>query len=206
MNDIFVTNEAFEYLTLQRGGISNLRLDRSVWEKAFNVSLKQDFENILPFLPEKCNSILDIGGGMGGIDILLHRHFGNPLISILDGENDPPKVELHSQTFNSFIVSSIFLAINGVSNFFPISVNSVNSIKTPEPHSYDLILSLKSWCFHYEPEAYLDFVKKYSHKGTVIILDVRTDKSEWLRTLVNNFMFEDKILSEKKSGRLVFTA
>jgi len=41
----------------------------------FNQDFAREYETIRPALPELCSTVLDIGCGVGGIDVLLHRHY-----------------------------------------------------------------------------------------------------------------------------------
>jgi hypothetical protein len=46
---------------------------------------------IRPLLPETIEGVLDIGGGMGGIDALINHEYGGTLdVVIVDGDRDPP--------------------------------------------------------------------------------------------------------------------
>ena len=44
-----------------------------------------DFAQMRPFLPAHASATLDIGCGMAGIDVLLSRHYGDPVVNLLDG-------------------------------------------------------------------------------------------------------------------------
>jgi hypothetical protein len=57
--------------------------------------------------------VLDVGSGLGGIDVLLNRHYlataGNPLeVALLDGIDDMPEVSFHDRTYNDMAVAIDF--------------------------------------------------------------------------------------------------
>jgi hypothetical protein len=47
---------------------------------------------------------------------------------------------------------------------------------------YDLVISFRSWCFHYPPETYQHFVNTHTCPGARIMLDVRKDRP-WRKDL-----------------------
>lgn len=183
---MIVTDKAFEYLFIQRGALNAMAGNRAAWRDAYDASLKEQFENIQPHLPELCGAILDVGSGLGGIDVLLARHYAGkhawPLLALLDGDEDEPKVTRHGETFNDMTVARDFLKANGVDNpvqgIVPAHAHEGPGCrKFGEP--FDLVVSFNSWCFHYPPAEYLQFVVGHSYPATTLILDVRKDKPEW---------------------------
>ena len=180
-----ITREAYPYLVAQRGAIDDMRVDQQTWVSKYSETLQSEFRSIEPHLPKACESILDVGSGMGGIDALLHDHFGGDCrVCLLDGVEDMPEVTAHSTTFNNMRIARDYLRENGVRHFTFIDANSEHRCASAR---YDLIVSFKSWCFHYEPQRYLDLVLSASHPETVLIIDVRRDKPEWLKTLCEHF-------------------
>lgn len=185
MQSLRITREAYPYLVAQRGALDDMRGDPETWSSKYSEMLGNEFRSIEPYLPKACESILDVGSGMGGINALINEHFGSQCaVCLLDGVDDPPAVELHRSTFNNMRVAQDYLRANGVRKFAFIDANDAHRRVTAR---YDLIVSFKSWCFHYEPARYLDLVLAASHPETVLILDVRRDKPEWLKTLSEHF-------------------
>lgn len=172
---LVITDEAIPYLTVQRGAIHDLRLDRAAWTEAYLASIEKDFASMRPWLPERCNALLDVGSGLGGIDARLNQHYGGDVaVTLLDGIADPPIVESHSQPFNDMGVAERFLRANGVRVFDSYGP------ELGEPRLFDLIISIASWCFHFPPSTFLPFISACCHRETVLIIDVRRDKPEWL--------------------------
>lgn len=179
-----VSDEQFEYLRLQKGSLFELSHDRERWQAAYEQELRQTYEGLRPHLPEPCWGVLDIGSGLGGIDVLLTRHYqpDPPYIHLLDGEDDAPRMKLHRQTFNSMKVARGFLIANGVRSD-RISYFTTATEVLPRP--YDLVLSLGSWCFHYPPETYLPLLLSGGglHSDSVLIMDVRNGRREYAQQI-----------------------
>lgn len=188
-----------DYLVLQRGDIEHLKEDEDHWHSAYNRRLNETFRSIKPFLPPDCRSILDIGSGLGGINALINNHYqGGVHVCLLDGEKDPPIMRAHRRTFNNMEVAKDFLWKNGVYNF---------SYFTPslgECRSFDLITSYRSWCFHYPPYVYLEFVRACCHADTILIIDLRRGMQSWHDELCGPFRVVGAVHASQKCDRIVF--
>jgi SAM-dependent methyltransferase len=201
--ELTISDEAFQYLRIQRGAISDLSNDREAWEKAYRRSLLGDFGTMQKWLPEKCGAILDVGSGLGGINILLSRHYGGePEIWLLDGESDAPTVQRHNQTFNSMDAAFRFLEANSTDMFGYFSSEGRKRVSVAS--GFDLVISLQAWCFHFAPVEYLTFVKRSLAPGATLILDVRKDRKEWREELRDAFTEVGVAVSPHKFDRVVF--
>lgn len=116
----------------------------------YQKEILQDFEMIEPFLPEKVDSILDIGCGMGGIDVFLKRKFPHAKLFLLDGDGDETfyGFKENCKPYNFRKRTLEFLEANGVvpDGWFDVG--------TKEVLKADLVVSLISWGFHYPLETY----------------------------------------------------
>lgn len=202
---ISVSDEQFEYLRLQKGSLFEVSHDRERWQAAYEQELRQTYEGLRPHLPEPCWGVLDIGSGLGGIDVLLTRHYqpDPPYIHLLDGENDKPRMKLHRETFNSMKVARSFLISNGVRSD-RISYFTTATQVLPRP--YDLVLSLGSWCFHYPPETYLALLLSGGglHMDSVLIMDVRNGKREYTEQIAQALERTAVIKETAKYTRAVY--
>jgi hypothetical protein len=189
--DLKITHEAYPYLVAQRGALDDMKGDPETWSAKYCDVLSSEFRSIEPHLPKTCHAILDVGSGMGGIDALINAHFGGDCeVCLLDGVDDPPAVELHGSTFNNMRIAKNYLELNGVKRFAFIDANDAHRHATVRA---DLVVSFKSWCFHYAPERYLDLVLLACHPETVLILDIRRDRPEWLKTVQEHFLCTDLV-------------
>lgn len=198
---ICVDDRAFEYLAIQRGKIADLSGDRTKWHPAYEQSLQADLKSMLPWLPPAADRVMDIGSGLGGIDILLARHFHQPEIWLLDGDDDSPVVVRHAETFNCMTTARRFLSQNHV-----VNVVTVSPGMEAQAPPCDLIISLASWCFHYGPHTYLEWAKACSKPGTILILDVRKQYIWWRKDLAAAFQEIGVAISGEKFDRVVYKA
>lgn len=198
--DLKITDRDFAFLSIQRGRISSMVGDRLAWTRAYNDSIFDDYKSIVWSLPSQCERVLDIGSGLGGIDILLNRHYGGELfVELIDGENDEAVMHQHDQTFNDMTVAAEFQRRNGVTRF--LGSRPDRALKRAQT---DLIISLQSWCFHYPASTYLDFVRGRCHTGTKLIVDVRKERPDWFTDLNRDFVLIDTLRETSKSERLAF--
>lgn len=183
---VIVSDTQFEYLRLQKGSLFELSHDRALWQAAYEKDLRETYYEIQKHLPSICWGVLDIGSGLGGIDILLTRHYSDnpPYMHLLDGESDAPRMRRHRETFNSMKVARDYLVTNGVRadrfGYFTVGSDSL-------PRPYDVVLSLGSWCFHYPPDTYLPLLLSGGglHTDSVIIVDVRAGKPDYEQQLAS---------------------
>lgn len=197
MNTFRISDASFEYLVTQVGELDGMKAVREVWERAYERNTVERVNNILPHIPEKVSSILDVGSGLGGIDVLLYRWFDcKPHITLLDGATYDAKVERHNEPFNNARVALDFQRENGVKN---VSFMSHDKL---EPEEFDLIISFRAWCFHIAPRVYLEYVRSACHDRTVIIVDVRKSDAEfWRDDILNEFKYVATIEEGKKYER-----
>jgi SAM-dependent methyltransferase len=209
---IVVTDEALPYLVAQKGRLQPLAHDRDAWLMGYRQAIDRDYRLIAPYLPPKPDGhaikILDIGSGLGGIDVMLSRHYGGAAqVILMDGADDPPVMELHRKTFNDMRVAERFHRANGAA---PIGWIDANGDRLPAVGAgawpFDLVLSLGSWCFHYEPAIYLDQVKEAIVAGAVLILDVRKQRPSWAAQLISTFRLLAIVHVSDKIDRMVLRA
>lgn len=203
-----VDPEHFEFLRLQKGSLDNLAGDRVAWHLAYELDLALTFGQISPHLPPRCAELLDVGSGLGGIDVLIRRHYqtsGQAIgVSLLDGMADPPVMNLHRETFNDMRIAKNFQVKNGLSalKFAAYPAQAQPPVKFDD--RFDLVVSFGSWCFHYPPALYLVAVYRALAPGATVILDVRAGKPTWLRQLVAALGEGVEIVRRPKWSRWVF--
>lgn len=213
-----ITDAALPYLLVQQGRISDLEGDD--WIKGYADGLHRNLEQIRPLLPAKICGVLDIGGGMGGIDALINHEYGGNLdVVIVDGDRDPPaKVKQHagehSKTYSNCAAAFEFLVANGVVHpkFLiapaePDQKFDKGFLQTIEP--VDLVLGVQSWGFHFPPSVHMGLAYAFSKVGTIWILDVRVQDSgsPWAAQLYSEERLEpigDLVGRTDKYRRLAF--
>ena len=145
----------------------------------FSNEMYAEYKAMEEFLPKKVNSILDIGCGIGGIDVFLNAHYKSDDLKLylLDKTEMPRKVYYGLMEkgcfYNSFKSVVHFLTKNGISEkqIFIQEANERNTIDFDA--TFDLVISLISWGFHYPVSVYLDQVYEKLSPGGMLILDVR---------------------------------
>jgi hypothetical protein len=174
-----ITDAAIQFLRIQQGRISKLIDGPKAWRAAYKRQLVDTLAAIDHWIPRPLNSVLDIGGGMGGFDALLNSLQPGLQITILDGFNNPAEVQQRDQPYSNARVAEAFLRENGVRDLWFFRPDRLPA----SPPKFDLVISLQAWCFHFPPAAYLNFALQASHPGTIWILDVRTPQDDWLAQL-----------------------
>ena len=184
------------------------QLRRKQVSHLFSEEMFSEYKQIEKYLPQNIHSILDIGSGVGGFDVLLNAHYAPkyPIFYLLDKTEMPGKVyyglEKKASFYNSFSVTKDFLVKNGVpeKNIFVQEANEKNTIDFDT--KFDLIISLISWGFHYPVETYLDEVYEKLSPGGILIMDIRKG-FEGIEILRNKFGNLEIIYDATKHSRVV---
>jgi hypothetical protein len=205
---IEIGDRHFDYLRIQKGNLDEVSDDRERWHAAYEADLQRQFQSFAAYLPAQCSRLLDVGSGLGGIDILIRRHYEtrgqHPYVWLLDGEADPPEMNLHRETFNDMRVAKDFQVLNGLD---PRRFGwwSPRTIRPGPVTPYDLIVSFGSWCFHYPPSTYLaPLLNSGLHADTVLVLDVRATKASYMWELEEHFEAVATVAHKPKWQRIVF--
>jgi|AntRauTorckE6833_2_1112554.scaffolds.fasta_scaffold07734_4 SAM-dependent methyltransferase len=222
-----ITNKALKYIVFQRtsylseykvyrllGNIGAkfdflhkpiVTLKSLVYSKAIKQSFQQDMENeyqeIKKFLPAKVENLLDIGSGIGGINVFLSQHYENEIdIHLLDKTATDEVIHYYFENegsfYNSLDLAKQFLSENSISED-KIHLHDADNPADCFSIKYDLIISLISWGFHYPLATYLNQVKDALAEGGVLILDLRKD-SGGLEILQANFQKVEIITDNNK--------
>ena len=208
--EFLVGDRAFEYLQVQKGSLDNLRgRGRAEWHAAYEEHLLSTYRSVAEYLPVYCAGILDVGSGLGGIDVLFARHYDQgderspqPKIHLLDGLDDKPEMQLHRKTFNNMSVAREFMLMNGVAQW---QFDYYGPDAAQPTMKYDLIVSFGAWCFHLEPATYMRFVRNACKPETCLILEVRKSKDLWRAQLEQHFVERAIAHEGRKFLRIVYT-
>jgi len=150
-------------------------------------------DTIRTYLPSTPNTTLDVGAGLGGIDLTLYHHFDSkPTLYLLDKEGVSPDrhggYHVSAKDFphyHSFKATRGFLEANGVPKD-KIKTIDIETSSFPT-EKFDLVISLLSWGFHFSVDTYIEDVYKQLNKGGRLIIDLRkgTDGAEVLEKIFN---------------------
>ena len=114
--------------------------------------ITRDFEAIEPWLPAKVSSVLDIGCGLAGVNVLIAKATGCKKINLIDGDGTGPRkmgfVENTPPWFDVNIGAEFVRK-----NTSGVAVKAFHQSEKSIP--CDLLISLKSWAHHYSAETYM---------------------------------------------------
>ncbi len=172
-------------------------LRNSAIKNNYIVDMEAEYLDIKSYLPLKTKNILDIGCGIGGIDIFLSKHYNSPettfyCLDKTQSDNIYYGFKEKAAFYNSLDVAREFLSLNGIKNICTLSANDNNTIEADE--KFDLILSLISWGFHYPVETYLFQAYTHLQVDGHMIIDIRknTNGLDKIKTVFSNI----KVISE----------
>ena len=134
--------------------------------------------SLLPHIATDCNSVLDIGCGLGVLDLFLWHELNNPKLYLLDktkvDENIWYLFTNKAAFYNSLDLTNQFLVRNGVTRESIRTLNSGDDYNIPiKANSVDLVISSLSWGFHYPLSTYMDGVQRVLREDGIIIVDTR---------------------------------
>ncbi len=163
--------------------------------KAYHASMREHWESIAPHLPDTASRTLDIGCGIGAINVFLHQAFaaaGDVEHVLFDRDTEGGEVyyDFHARAaaYNDLSLTRAYLERHGVPSE-AIRTVDVDREAPPDDITYDIVVSLISWGFHYPIETYADYVADHLAPGGVLILDVRRD-TDGLEGLARRFDLE----------------
>ncbi|PIQ73281.1 hypothetical protein CO026_02705 [Candidatus Kaiserbacteria bacterium CG_4_9_14_0_2_um_filter_41_32] len=232
MSKIIIPKQAITYIILQRteyltnnatytnlgklakrlpvGQSILLKLQASIFggsvARAFEADIKRDYDNINGYLPANATRLLDIGSGIGGIDIFLSRHYAHKIeVNLLDKTKVEETIyygfEDSTPFYNSLEIAKDTLLASGVPTEHIILHDADIPTNCFGPNKYDLITSFISWGFHYPVSTYIEPVKKSLTDNGVLIIDVRKE-SGGLEEIKKHFADVQIIFEEGKLMRL----
>ena len=147
-----------------------------------NTTLEQNSENLFlrevetfkKYLPKNVKNIMDVGCGLGIIDIYLNRIFNNPKFFLLDKNRIDKKIKygfsLNYESYNDLNETKNLLLNN------EIKLDQINLVDVEKTininEKIDLVISLKSMGYHYPLENYLNLFKKHCSQDAIFIFDI----------------------------------
>ena len=135
----------------------------------------REIETFKNHLPENAKNIMDIGCGLGIINIYLNKIFDNyPNFFLLDKNRIDKKIKygfsLNYESYNDLNETKNILLENQM-NLNQINIFDVEKVINID-EKIDLVISLKSMGYHYPFESYLKLFNQCCNKNTFFIFDL----------------------------------
>ena len=148
-------------------------------ESIYYNRMLEEFNEIKGEIEISNKSILSIGGGLGGLDLILSSYFKQANFSIIERNYISKKIiygwdNNNSEAYNILDLTFKFLTNNGMSqNNFKIYDFDKKNLPIKK---FDMIISLYSLDYHYDFKVYEDYFREISTKNTKFIFDtIRPD-------------------------------
>ena len=169
-------------------------------EKITEDLFKKELNTFKNFLPGNVNNILDIGCGLGIIDILLNKFYENEInFYLLDKNKIDSKIKYgfssNYESYNNLNETKNLLLKN------ELSINQLNVYDVDKKieinNKIDLVISLKSMGYHYPIDNYINLLKNCCTNNTVFIFDV--SEGYFINNSLNKYFTITKIIYEESS-------
>lgn len=159
---------------------------------------ESEFNLISQYLPKNLNNIMDVGCGLGVIDIFLNRFYKKNLnFYLLDKNKIDKKIKYgFSEDYESYNVleETKNLLLNNDLNESSINIIDVDK-KIEIKQKIDFVISLKSMGYHYPFENYLKLFSNCCTKQTIFIFDISDNQNH----LLGDYFEEIQLIYEEKS-------
>ena len=179
----------------------NFFISKKEIEEKINEEFLKEFNSIKSYLPKSSKNILDIGCGLGAINIYLNDYYSNKsYFTLIDKNYVDKKVAYgfnnNSESYNKLETTKDFLILNGFKTKQLKLINADENFVIN--NKYELIISLFSMGYHYPIENYIDIIKKNSRKSTKVIFDLSMEYNELNK--VKNFF--NKVVIIKSDNKV----
>ena len=178
-----------------------------IWVKKKNLTdlsfklFEKEYNIIKNYLPNKTHNIMDVGCGLGIINIFIQQHYKNNLKYFLIDKN---KIDLkikygfqdNYESYNDLLETKKLLNSNGIKNENIFMIDAEKQIVIDQ--KIDFVISLKSMGYHYPYEMYLSLLKKVASDNCTFIFDLASKKYKDLETIKKHFR-EYRVIFEEDS-------
>ena len=168
---------------------------------------RANFETVDAYVNQPIGRLLDIGCGFAWESRWFNEKYGTELW-LLDGDASTNATKSESASYgnwntdpNQLKFYHTFDFLNsklqelGTKNYQLIDANNIN---IPSDVKFDVITSWLSCGHHYPVKTYIELMKKHSHSGTRIVLDIRTKGAAHALIGVDGFEIVNAISSHGK--------
>ena len=177
----------------------NFNQTKDITLKAENL-FKSEIDTFKEFLPKNVKNIMDIGCGLGIINVLLNKFYNDKTsFYLLDKNRIDKKIKYgfssNYESYNDLNETKQILLENNISEnrLFLFDVEKDIQIDS----KIDLVISLKSMGYHYPFETYIQLLKKCCNENTIFIFDVSANLFE--ENLFKKYFQNVEIIYQEKS-------
>lgn len=176
-------------------------------ENEFNKNMVEEYSMMRQFLPQNIDSILDIGCGVAGIDVLISNHYANKInVFLIDKTRIDKNVyygfKQRGSFYNSLQIAKNLLETNGVPSDRIYIQEATGDNKIMFENKFDIVISLISWGFHYTVAIYLNQVYEKLKPLGILIIDVRKN-TNGEKEINNKFGNHEVIMESGKFARIL---
>ena len=147
--------------------------------KRYYETMLNEFLTLEKFIEQNHKSILSIGAGLGGLEIIINQKYNDKTFFFIERNFVSKKVKYgwdssNNEAYNDLKVQKEFLTLNQMDHK-KINIFDYDHDILPE-FKFDLVISLLSLDYHYDFQIYQNYLKKISNTDTLIIFDtIRAD-------------------------------
>ena len=154
-------------------------------EKKYYSLMKLELELLENHIVFENKNILSIGGGLGGLELLIGKQF-DCSFSFIEKNYISKKVKYgwdhnNIEAYNDLSLLRSFLLDNHM-NKEKFKIFDYDKDILPK-EKFDIIISLYSLDYHYDFNIYSEYLKKVSHKETILVFD--TIKADLYKKIFN---------------------
>jgi len=167
-------------------------------EKRTEELFRREIEAIKDYLPKNVENIMDIGCGLGIINIYLNQIYNNqPNFFLLDKNRIDKEIKYgfssEYESYNDLNQTKNLLLNNNINSLHTIDVEKDIKIE----NKIDLVISLKSMGYHYPIDQYLKLFRTCCDDNTCFIFDV--SEGYYNASLLKKYFDVVDIIYEEKS-------
>ena len=167
-------------------------------EKRTEELFRREIEAIKDYLPKNVENIMDIGCGLGIINIYLNQIYNNqPNFFLLDKNRIDKEIKYgfssEYESYNDLNQTKNLLLNNNINSLHTIDVEKDIKIE----NKIDLVISLKSMGYHYPIDQYLKLFRTCCNDNTCFIFDV--SEGYYNASLLKKYFDVVDIIYEEKS-------
>ena len=173
--------------------------DKNLEKKTEDLFFKE-IETFKNYLPKNAQNIMDIGCGLGILNVNLNKIYLNkPNFFLLDKNRIDKKIKygfsFNYESYNELNETKRILLENNIQDKQIHLIDVEKQIQINK--EIDLVISLKSMAYHYPFEEYFQLFKECCKKNTVFIFDIST--GYYNLNLFKKYFNKVDIIYEEKS-------